>query len=279
MAETVGPRMKRTFIQAMAKHLPPSAANLRLLDIGGHTGEVLAEARGDLDIALVDWAQINSQPAESADAIVGYGADLNDDALQGALQVLRPGGRLILLSPEGDVDENLGHTLENAGYTRILVEPGMDCPVVAGVLMRGEKPHVEEHTADRIRQVAERDEDALDFSDYKGRYVHLLIKQTPNKPAWSLQEGEKVEWEAATLGTGNQPAVLAFSSLPKAVAFMQPAVMNGKIDGVNKIGKFRREVAQAWTFPVLLNPVLDVLAEYPVNFVPVDAQVAEVPDE
>src|SRR5262249_6389829 len=139
-------------------------------------------------------------------------------------------------------------TLENAGYTRILVEPLSD---QGGVLMRGEKPHTTPDTMERIRQVAVRDAES-DLSTYSGRYVHLLIQQTPNKPAWKLQPGEKIEWRALALA---QPSVgadetgrvaLAFSSLPKAVSFMQPAVVAGAIRGVNKVAKFSRETAQGW---------------------------------
>jgi len=43
-----GVRVERQLIEAMAKHLPPSAASLRLVDIGGRAGAVFAEARADL---------------------------------------------------------------------------------------------------------------------------------------------------------------------------------------------------------------------------------------
>jgi hypothetical protein len=43
---------ERLLIAAMAKHLPPSAASLRLVDIGGRAGGILAEMRPDLDILL-----------------------------------------------------------------------------------------------------------------------------------------------------------------------------------------------------------------------------------
>jgi hypothetical protein len=279
MAETVGPRMTRTFIQGMAKHLPPSASQLRLLDIGGLAGTILAEGRPDLEIVPVASDDMSALPEDSADAIVGYSANLNDDTLKGALNALRPGGRLILLQPQGEVDAAFGETLEMAGYTRILVEAGMDCPVVAGVLMRGEKPHVEERTVDRIKQVAERDEDALDLAAYNGRYIHLLIKQSPDKPAWKMEAGETVEWEAVTVGSNGASMALAFSSLPKAVSFMQTAVMAGKIKGVSKIAKFHRDTAQAWPFLILLNPSLALLDEALMGFIPVDVTTAEAPDE
>ena len=51
------------------------------------------------------------------------------------------------------------------------------------------------------------------------------------------------------------PLLLAFSSLPNAVAFMQPAVIAGTIKDVNKVAKFSRATAQDWR--VLINPALD----------------------
>src|SRR5262249_42761351 len=110
--------------------------------------------------------------------------------LNAALRVLRPGGRLIILDSDGQPGHRLVVTLESAGYTRILVEPLSED---GGVLMRGEKPHTTPDTLERIRQVAAHDE-ASDLSTYSGRYIHLLIQQTPNKPAWKLQPGEKIEW-------------------------------------------------------------------------------------
>src|SRR5262249_29017406 len=112
--------------------------------------------------------------------------------LTSALQALRPGGRLIILDSDGQPGHRLVAPVESAGYTRILVEPLSE---EGGVLMRGEKPHTTPDTLERIRQVAGRDGDS-DLSTYSGRYVHLLIQQIPNKPAWKLQPDEKIEWRA-----------------------------------------------------------------------------------
>lgn len=73
--------------------------------------------------------------------------------------------------------------------------------------------------------------------------------------------------------------ILAFTSLPKAVAFMQPAVLAGRIKDVNKVGKFSRETALGWTVPVILNPPLDSIEARTMIFLPVDAHSAEAPDE
>lgn len=74
-------------------------------------------------------------------------------------------------------------------------------------------------------------------------------------------------------------ALLAFSSLPKAVNFMQPAVLSGHVNDINKVGKFRRDYAAAWTLPVIVNPGPEVLESAEVALVEVDMKTAEAPDE
>ncbi|MDX1994321.1 MAG: hypothetical protein SF029_18195 [bacterium] len=283
MTETVRPRLAKLLIEAMAKHLPPSASRLRLLDVNGAAGAILTELRPDLELVSVGgdaatWTS-DTVPAESFDAIAAFGYVLNPDFLNAAMQALRPGGRLVIVNSRGEVSPVLGETLENAGYVRILVETAVECPLPTGVLMRGEKAHTTSHTLERIQQVADLDENALDLESYKGRFVHLLITQTPNKPAWKLDAGEQVEWQAAAVEGENEPMLLAFSSLPKAVAFMQPAVLDGRVKDVNKVGKFSKATAQGWALPVLLNPDLTILNDRPLRLVPVDATTAEAPDE
>ncbi len=143
-----------------------------------------------------------------------------------------------------------------------------------GVLMRGEKPHVTDDTLVRIQSVAARDAAQPEF---KGRYLHLLIQQTPNKPVWALEPGEAVEWRAVALADADAPLLLAFSSLPNAVAFMQPAVLSGGIRDVNKVAKFSRAAAQGWR--LWINPPLDVLDTRELVLVPVDPAAAEASDE
>jgi hypothetical protein len=249
------PRLARLFIEAMAKHLPPSASQLRLIDVDGAAGGVLTLARTDLEVVAVENAAEGDWGVapESADAVVAFNNTLQPHLLDAALLALRPGGRLIIMETSGEPDEARVHTLETAGYTRILVESGIECPLPTGVLMRGEKPHLTEDTAARVQGVASADQDAQTLADYRGRYVHLLVMQTPNKPAWALDAGETLRWEAVTLNG----ALLAFTSLPKAVAFMQPAVVAGVIRDVNKVAKFSKATALTWTLPVLLNPSLD----------------------
>lgn len=265
----------RQYIGAIAKHLPPSAATLRLLDVGGAAGMILAGLRDDLDIAAVtgsptDW----NLSSDSMDAVVAYDYSASPEFLSASLAALRPGGRLVVANPHDAVSAAWVKMLENAGYTRILVEALSD-----GVLIRGEKPHTEQRPQDRIQQVSSRDSNSLDFATYSGRYVYLLVRQTPNQPVWKLASGEQVEWQAVAVEGDDSPVLLAFSSLPKAVAFMQPAVMAGRIKDVNKIAKFSRETAQQWMCPLILNPTTEALEKGAVVLVPVDPETAEASDE
>ncbi|MBI5669997.1 MAG: hypothetical protein HZC41_18540 [Chloroflexi bacterium] len=261
-------------IEAAARHLPPSGAALRLLDVGGKAGTVLAALRDDLEILPVGKPGGWSVSADTADAVVAYDVPPDVALLRTALDALRPGGRLIVISPTGEPRDLYVRLLEGAGYTRILVENAIECPSPVGVLMRGEKPHTEERTVDRVRQVAARDE-----MPRPGRYVYILVNQLPNKPAWMLQPDERLEWGAVAVSGDDETVLLAFSSLPKAVAFMQPAVLNKRIEGVNKIAKYRWDVVHGWPNPVMLNPTDDILETNAVVLLPVDPASAEIPDE
>lgn len=251
-------------VETLIKHLPPSASTLRLLDVSGGVGDVLAARRADLAVTVGKATEENS-----VDAAVAYDTPLDDELLAGVLRALRPGGRLIALETQGEADSARVQRLAAAGYTRILVEELLP----AGVLMRGEKPHTTDDTLARVQSVA-----ALDSGiEFRGRYVHLLIRQTPNKPVWALKPGETVTWQAVALADGDSSRLLAFSSLPNAVAFMQPAVVAGSIRDVNKVAKFSRATAQEWT--LLVNPPLEVLDGREIILVPIDPASAETPDE
>jgi hypothetical protein len=160
----------------------------------------------------------------------------------------------------------------DAGSDRVLAERAVQG---FGVLSRGEKPYaVGDASVQRIAQTVALEgdsEDALRLIDrdtrfmldsaVRGRFLFLLVQQTPNKPAWALREGEKFRWEAATLADQNrddQACLLAFTSLPKAVAFMQGAahLTGGLLRGlsINKIAKFDKALAPGWGVDILLNP-------------------------
>jgi hypothetical protein len=259
----------------MVKHLPPSASQLSLLDVNGKAWEILEKHRPDLAITVVEGSEWRVPP-QAFDAVTAFDEDLRGDLLDAALNALRPGGRLIVMATSGDPDESRVKTLEQYGYTRILVETGAECPLPVGVLMRGEKPHVTDDTNARVRVAADQDGDSQSLDDFNGRFVHLLIRQSPNKPAWAIRADEQVTWEAVTL----DGALLAFSSLPKAVAFMQPSILAGKIGGITKVAKFSRETARAWPLPVILNPAPDMLnSGAAINTLAIDPDTAETSDE
>ncbi len=263
-------------LEALRKHLPPSTAELKLLDINGETGAYLQAIRADvLPLSVGGQVATWMHPAESVDAVTAVDYMLNADFLAAALAVLRPGGRLIVANALGRAPGQIGAQLEAAGYVRILVEELTD----GGVLIRGEKRHNTADTLQRIQQVAGDDADRLDLATYRGRYVHLLIQQMPNKPVWRLQPDEPITWSALAVRIDNTPTLLAFSSLPKAVGFMQPAVLAGKIKDINKVGKFSKATAQTWTHPVLLNPAVSVLDHADSMLIAIDPDTAEAPDE
>ena len=263
-------------LDALIKHLPPSAADLRLLDVNGETGDYLQSNRADI-IPLTAAGNAHSWDflAESVDAITAVDYLLNPAFLAAGLVALRPGGRLIVANAMGQSAQAVGNQLEAAGYVRILVEELTG----GGLLIRGEKRHTTADTLERIQQVAGNDADMLDLTAYRGRYVHLLIQQTPNKPVWHLQDDDVITWEAVGVLQDDNPMMLAFSSLPRAVGFMQPAVLAGHIKDINKVGKFSKATAATWTLPVLLNPTPELLEAVETVSIPVDPTTAEAPDE
>ena len=226
-----------------ARHLPPSAARPRVLALDAATATELAET------ADVTLAGGQTAPAGSFDAVAGRVLATAAELAQFAA-ALRPGGRLILAAD--DEPERLLEALTRAGYTHCLVEAEG-----ALTLYRGERPPETASTLDRAAQLAA----SAPAEAGRPRFYFLLVTQTPNKPAWRLAPGERVAWQAATLvaAPGEGPRLLAFTSLVKAVAYMQPAVLAGAIVGVNKVAKFPVEAAAAWPLGVLLNPSFDEL--------------------
>ncbi len=271
-------QIQRHFVAVMAKHLPPSAATLHLLDLDGCSGEMLAEWRADLQISHVPAPDLKSCgiKSDSVDAAVAYDIALTTDLLGYILDALRPGGRLIALRSHGSVSESHPRLLVDNGYVRILVEPALDG---LGVLLRGEKPYAIIDTIARIQSVARADADSLDLDRYPGRYLHLLIQQQPNKPVWKLMPSDKITWRAVAIERAESSLLLAFSSLPKAVGFMQPAVIGGQIRDINKVGKFSRSTAADWAWGTILNPTLESLAFEKLTTVEIDPATAEAPDE
>lgn len=268
---------KEKFVEIMAKHLPPSSSTLQLLDIGAVVGDMLLNHRPDLDIQIASlltrhWHYDDNQ----FDAVVAYDTMLTAELLSNILAVMRQGGRFILINPYNVVAEKWVRVLESQDFVRILVEPAYDDE---GVLIRGEKAHSTDNTLERIQHVAEADADLLDLNTYKGRYVHLLIVQTPNKPVWKMSVDDKIEWCAVTVEQKNEDKLLAFSSLPKAVSFMQPAILKGFVRDVNKVGKFSKETARTWQQSILLNPILSDVYDDVVKLLSINPDTAEAADE
>lgn len=298
----------REMLREASRHLPPSGAALRLLDLSmGDSALSLLTLRADLhatwlsplpaDIqtALADQLppnllnRLEVHPWSSLPFPIG---DSSTDALMASIywqnlspkahvlfwaecrRVLRGGGRLILIAPAADADltdadpllrqwhvstrhyqmSDLVALLERAGFERVLTERTLNG---VGILARGEKPYTQFSTTQRVSLTAQQDDSPQSeaLAALRGNFVFLLVRQTPNKPIAELSEDESLVWEAAMLGAGAESArLLVFSSLPKAVQFMQAAILDNAVSGINKIGKFPREIAQGWNLPLLINP-------------------------
>jgi SAM-dependent methyltransferase len=237
-------------------------------------------------------------PDSSLDAIVAHSVFymLNDQPafLAEALRILRPGGRLIMLDPartalkpgillrvpraapslllwntvsrafRSCTPESLARTLEAAGFARILGERAVEG---FGILSRGEKPYPLQSPPERTAVPADAEpggtlqplNPARGLENVLGRALFLLIKAMPNKPAWALTDGDVITWAAAAIPILGIPTALAFSALPKAVAFMQAAIRENRLIGINKVAKFDRSTAARWDFPILLNPPPEAL--------------------
>lgn len=275
-----GSRTAKLLIGAMLNHLPPSASTLHLLDVDGACGDIFAAARPDLNITAVtgDPATWHIEP-DTFDAVVAYNRAGDGALMAAALAALRTGGRLIIVDAQGDPAADQVSALENTGFTRILVETGIECPLPVGMLMRGEKPHTTADTLARVQVAADLDADLLNWDTFNGRFIYVLVRQSPNKPVWKLTPDDVITWQAAALHTEKEAVMLAFSSLPKAVAFMQPAVLERLIRDVNKVAKFSRETAQTWSTQLALNLLPTALTDHRVTWIALDPQTAETPDE
>ena len=237
-----------------ARHLPPSAGLPRALALD-------AEAAADLApvAEVVHAPPAGPLPAGPFDAVAGKAAPARVPDL---LARLRPGGRLILAA-EAPAPGALLRALTEAGCLHCLVETAG-----ALTLYRGERPPAGT-PLERTQALAEAEAAASALQpsavDFKSPFVFLLVTQSPNKPAWKLRPDEKVDWRAATVldpATG-APALLAFSALVKAVAYLQAAILAGAAPGVNKVGKFPAAAAAGWGMPLLYNPAFETVHGWP----------------
>jgi len=242
-----------------ARHLPPSADTPRVLALDERAA---AELPTEIDLAT---------PLQSGvfDAVVGYAApDPTLDNLEACYQQLRPGGRLILAAQAEP--KSLFEALRQGGFIHCLVEPQPD----GWVLYRGERPP---EGATLIELSEGETERALEAP-----FFFIPVTQTPNKPVWRLAPNETIQWQAPTRidPTSGQPNLLVFSSLLRAVAFMQRAVLANTVHGINKVGKFPNALVKSWGQTFLLNPTFHWVRNLmPGPFVEVDPQVAITGDE
>ena len=132
-------------------------------------------------------------------------------------------------------------------------------------LARGERPTEQVRTTDRIAaiaQVAATPVVVLEVGEATRRYphLHLLVRQDPPSRGWDdLEPG--TTWQAVTVREidTDRVALLAFTSLTKAVAFMQSAVLAGIIQNVNKMPRFAKENFGKWQMPLIVNPAFETL--------------------
>lgn len=264
--------------QPLTKHLPPSASALRLWNAGDHPAAAPGLIALRPDLIMLETP--DGDPVDAILRIAPLAALMEPNALAVWLAALRPGGRLILWATDSPFEDGARalETLERAGFIRILVEAMPPAVIEGGLLIRGERAHTTGDTLARVELAADAPftlETANgDRVGYRGRFVYLLIRVTPNRPAWAIPPDTVITWRAVTA----DGALLAFSSLPNAVAFMQRAVLAGRIADVNKIAKFRRETAPMWPH-VLFNPSGDILNNLTFSDMAIDKARAETPDE
>ncbi len=254
-------------LSMFAKHLPPSSEQPRVLALSDAVADELRD-RVELTFGA---ARTGTLPPGQLDAVVGYAAPEQIPILG---RLLRPGGRLILATHADS--QRLLDALTHAGFIHCLVEPVGDL-----TLYRGERPP-EGGPLQRLETLSTSFESLYPATGHRPPSLFLLVTQSPNKSAWKLSPDEKLEWRAVTLldpATG-LPALLAFSSLVKAVAFMQAAILARMITGVNKVAKFKAEVAQSWELPMILNPAFDNVRSVPLGpAYHVDPQMAVMGEE
>lgn len=242
-----------------ARHLPPAANRPRVLALD-------AVAASGLPTEI----ELNTPPASGVfDAVVGYASpDPTLSNLETYYDALRPGGRLILAAQAEP--KQLLEALKQGGYVHCLVESEAD----GWTLYRGERPP----DGQTLASLSEAENDRA----AEAPFFYIPVTQTPNKPAWRLSPGETILWQAPTVlePTNGAPNLLVFSSLVRAVAFMQRAVLANAIVGINKVGKFPNALVKGWGRAFVLNPTFHFVRNATLgSWVAVDPQVAVTGEE
>lgn len=240
-------------------HLPPSADRPRVWTLD-------ERAAADLPAEVELYQQPSPTPFDS---VVGYASpDPTLSNLETYYNALRPGGRLILAAQAEP--KQLLEALRQGGYIHCLVETEAD----GWTLYRGERPP----DGQTLTTLADADNDRA----AEAPFFYIPVTQTPNKPAWRLSPGETIQWKAPTVLDPNThaPSLLAFSSLVRAVAFMQRAVLANTITGINKVGKFPRGLVKGWGRAFVLNPTFHFVRNSTLGaWVEVDPQIAITGEE
>ncbi|HZY45312.1 MAG TPA: hypothetical protein VFF70_11235 [Anaerolineae bacterium] len=244
----------RDITQLIVKHLPPSAD--------------LPHVR-PLDDRSKRWCMaLNRQHAIKTSSTADVDATVTSDVAhaRAAFTYLRPNGRAIFLIPNkaGVTTELLVEALSSNGLTRILTESVLGDSFI---LARGERPTDQSRPTDRIAAIARIDASSieilnLDQAAHRYPHVHLLVRQDPPSRGWDDRQ-PNATWQAVTLHDtqSDQVALLAFTSLVKATAFMQPAVLADVIQGVNKLPRFETGRLIDRAEAVIINPAFGTLRE------------------
>jgi hypothetical protein len=242
--------------QLILKHLPPSADRPRVRPLDDRSRRWCLALDRARDVQLI---------AESdCDAVVASDIVL----VQNATSILRPNGRAIFLVPNTEqvALETLIEALTSAGLVRILAEPVLGD---AFLLARGECPTEHQRPTDRIAAIAQLEASPIviaDLLEIVGRYphLHLLVEQQPPSRGWDDKPPGAI-WHALTVRDvqSNQIVLPVFTSLPKAVAFMQPAILAGAIKTINKLPRFESDRLLEWRKSIIVNPTFAALREDP----------------
>ncbi len=241
-------------VTLILKHLPPSASlpNVRACDERGRRWSMALERQGY--ITLADQRPFDGVIASD----IAFAAE--------AAALLRPNGRAIFLIPntEDVTGEALADALASAGFVRALTETVLDN---AYVLARGERPTEQIRTTDRIAAIAQVSTGAvtvIELEEAERQYwsLHLLVRQHPPSRSWDDRQ-PNTSWQAITVRDDKTDRVvlLAFTSLVKAVTFLQPAVLARAIQNVNKLPRYEMKHFRQWNVPLIVNPVFEALRE------------------